>query len=421
MVAMEDAKVRNSVLLVAMIGIVATGDDLVYQYEGNSLPNDPCAGWRVFDACTEQCQPSVAGGHFILRWHEGTDFVNYTYIIAQSPDLPPEAPFWVEWRFSSDHPFNGISTGCDGTFFVKYSEVSDLVDMFGDAAVSFSGDDVRYFPTLADFRTYRFETPDGIEYEISIDGLVFTSGVGFFASGNHYLQFYGHGGCDLDLLPTVNRWDYIRYGTIADGEEIVSSDPPAGFVDARSHPALDRFTVTYDQPNYVYVDEITAAVAAATNAETQKRRNAETTPLSSPLHKGGVEGGPFDIRGSQLDIGTVPALALGALNVPAVIATRRLDNGPPETVEIVLDRPIPYNATTRFTFNDGAIEQSIEFTYAPGDIDGDGDADLYDFSALQNCFGLPDLPPWCQALDADANGSIDLSDFAAFHSQFLVS
>ena len=102
-----------------------------------------------------------------------------------------------------------------------------------------------------------------------------------------------------------------------------------------------------------------------------------------------------------------------------MVATRRLDNGPPETVEIVLDRPIPYNATTRFTFNDGVGVQSVEFTYAPGDIDGDGDADLRDFAAFQNCFGNSPVAGVCLPLDSNADSAIDLLDFAALQRAML--
>jgi len=98
-----------------------------------------------------------------------------------------------------------------------------------------------------------------------------------------------------------------------------------------------------------------------------------------------------------------------------------LDNGPPDVVEIVLDRPIPYNATTRFTFNDGVAENVVELTFAPGDTDGDGDADLFDFAALQNCFAertahraVAQLPGLCQSLDRDSDQAITLPDFAAF-------
>ena len=52
-----------------------------------------------------------------------------------------------------------------------------------------------------------------------------------------------------------------------------------------------------------------------------------------------------------------------------VIQTRRLENGDPETVEIVLDRPLTVDQTTTFTFNeaagtvsDSAIVNVVEYT-----------------------------------------------------------
>jgi hypothetical protein len=115
------------------------------------------------------------------------------------------------------------------------------------------------------------------------------------------------------LIPQkINEWDFIRYGTISHGERIIGADPPVGFLDPRVYKGLDRFTVTFDSPNYVYVDEI----------------SVETT--SGPT--------------------------------PAVVATRRRENDGPETVEILLDRPISIGATTRFMFNDGVATNLVEYT-----------------------------------------------------------
>ena len=44
------------------------------------------------------------------------------------------------------------------------------------------------------------------------------------------------------------------------------------------------------------------------------------------------------------------------------MATRRQDNGPPETVEIVLDRPLAVGTKTRFTFNTGGTPNTVEYT-----------------------------------------------------------
>jgi hypothetical protein len=238
--------------------------------------------------------------------------------------------------------------------------------MFSDAAVSFSADDWIGGLDGNEFHTYRFESLDGINYWITVDGVIFIVDAEINASGSHYLQFRGRGGCDITLVPRVNEWDFARYGTISFGERVIRSSPPQGFVGAREHAALDRFTVTFDSPNYVYLDEITLDVT------------------------GGV--------------------------APVVTQTRRRDNDEPDTVEIVLDRPIARGETTRFTFDDGVAVNVIEYTFAPGDTDGDGDADLRDIAASQCCFGLINPTAPCWALDLDESEHIDHTDHAALVS-----
>ncbi len=350
------------------------GDDLLHRFEGDVPPYDPSVGWLVGNPCENGCSESIENGHFVLRWTRTFVPAGYSFPYAAPPNTPPT--LWVEWQFRSNHPIGQFSYTCDAKFLFEYRRVFDLAFMYGDAGVSASGDDAVLGLDLDNFHTYRLESLDGVNYRVSVDGRVFVTDADSKSVDRYRITFSGLGGCLGDEWPnSVNEWDFVRLGTIAYGEEIVSTHPPTGFVDAGKHPALDRLTVTYEEPNYVYVDEIAV----------------ETTPLSSPLGKGG--GGPV------------------------VVATRRLDNAPPETVEIVLDRPIPYNATTRFTFNDGVIQQSVEFTYAPGDTDGDGDADLADFSWFQNCFGalLTEQCHTCWVLDVDGDSVIDLADYLAFY------
>jgi hypothetical protein len=57
------------------------------------------------------------------------------------------------------------------------------------------------------------------------------------------------------------------------------------------------------------------------------------------------------------------------------------------------------------------------FTLVDGDSDGDGDVDLYDYAKLQYCFFLPAPPTQhdeCYVFDLEADGTLDLADYAEF-------
>lgn len=365
------ARYSHIILLSVSFGpSIARGDDLIYRYDGDVLPWDPSAGFLI-DSCAPDCVETVEDGGLVIRWEQAPEFVQYFRWFGDTPDDAPPAPFWAEWRFRSTQHF-ASDPACDASFVIGFRHVVELIDMLGDAAVSFSGNEVRRFDPIGEPHSYRLESPDGISFCFWIDGTVYFCRTDQKTGTYAYLAMYGRGDCGPGYFPVVNEWDFVRYGTISYGESIAAVDPPGpatgGFIDARTHAALDRFTVTFDQPNYVYVDEIAV----------------ETTT--------GV--------------------------APSVTATRRRDNGPPETVEIVLSHPIPYNATTHFTFNDGKIEQTVELTYAPGDTDGDGDADLADLAAFQNCFGESTagtaLTHVCPVFDFNTNDRIEDSDFAAF-------
>jgi hypothetical protein len=161
-----------------------------------------------------------------------------------------------------------------------------------------------------------------------------------------------------------NEWDFVRYGTICYGETVVSSDPPTGFLDPSVHGTVDRFTVTYDSPNFVYVDEISVE-----------------TSFGPP---------------------------------PIVLQARRLDNGPADTVEIVLDHPLPLGEHTRFVLDDGVVQNVINYSYFLGDIDGSGRLTLVDTAGLFACFGQEASGVPCVAFDFDGNGLVELADVNRF-------
>ena len=288
-------------------------DEVLYQYEGDVYPYDPSAGWLIADPCEDRCTETVdtENGHFVLEWPEVGGVVNYHYWIAEPPDEPPSS-LWVEWRFRSNTPRPPWDYGCDGRLSVHYAGIHEVVYVHGDSVVSFSGDDVVDGLDINEFHTYRFESLDGVNYQVSVDGLVFIVGADDSGNGYHYLQFSGEADCYADLFPAINEWDFIRYGTISDSEEIVASSPPSGSLDPVEYAGLDRFTVTFDAPNYLFITDITA----------------ET-----------MYGDP-----------------------PVILQTRRGESNSPDTVEIVLDRPLTLGVTTTFTFNTARGNNVVQYT-----------------------------------------------------------
>jgi hypothetical protein len=308
------------------------------------------------------------------------DFTHYTYMIAETEDeLPPN--LWTEARFRSNRPFSaGGSLGHDGRMASNYRTVTAAFWMHGDLISD--GGAVSGLP-VDEFYTVRFEYIGGVLAWGYVNGIPF--GAWFVAQGEEYyvyIQIRGEGGWNGPAPGfTKNEWDFVRYGTVSFGERIIAADPPAGFLSAVERPAVDRFTVRYDSPNYAYVDDITVS----------------------------AEGG-------------------SAGDTPRVIETKRLDNGPSDVLEIVLDRPLPLDARTVFTFHENNPDptapetvNAVAYTYQRGDLNADGQWNLTDFAALQGCFFRNALLPPCNAFDYDANGLILPPDYAAFVGDFINS
>lgn len=314
-------RARSSILALVVVvmpwlGVSPTSaDELAYQWEADVVPHDPSAGWQVFDPCDLDCVQFLENGHFIIDWpSDASDSVNFDLNFTG----PHRQTLWVEWRFKSNVPLPPQDRFCDGFFTVDYDALFDVVLMHGDAAVSFNFDNVFGDLELDAFHTYRYEGISGDRLRISVDGNVFWSRNA--SNGDEFdgLQFGGLGGCNRPPLTIMrNEWDFIRYGTMSEGEAIVSSIPAEGIVDANANPNLDRFTIVFDQPGYVYVDDVTVAVT----------------------------GGP----------------------IPIVIKTRRAENHGPDTLEVVLDRPLTLGETTTFTFATGGTPNTVAYTYlSPG-------------------------------------------------------
>ena len=309
--------------LIVFLLVLASGrlyaDETLDRYEaGEFSPCHPSQGWLCGGACVDDCSDSVEDGHFVVRFASGGSDFGYGIIIAptNAPPPPPiDESFWAEFRFRSNCPAGTNWLLNDAHFKFHYNLIDTTIVMFGDAASSAGGGTPVLGLALDEFHTYRFESVGGTDYTIAVDGRRFieSSGVAVSPSGA-FLSMSADGACDGDF-EVVNEWDFIRYGTLAGGEQVIAADPPAGEIDSAIFPDFDRFTVTFDSANFVYIDDITVEVT------------------------GGI--------------------------APTVIQTRRVENTDPNLVEIVLDRPMPTAQTTTFTITDGTATNVIAYSVSP--------------------------------------------------------
>lgn len=330
------AGVRFSLVVCVILAVVSptAADETLYGYEGNVLPYDESleetGRWVIFDPCEAPCSEHLEDGHFVLRWSQRNDIANYHLRFVEVTATPPET-LWIEWRFRSNHPLGPNFFSCDGRFAYGFRQLFDVLNMYGDTAISGGGDDAVFDLNIDEFHTYRLESTTGFFYTLAVDGRVFIDSFSSANSGGAFVQMGGFGSCE-EFANTVNEWDFVRYGTIDSGEKIVA----AGLVGGNR----DKIKATFDSANYVYIDDIMIEVT------------------------GGV--------------------------APTVLATRRGEGDTSDRVEIVLDRPMPLGETTTFKFDtglevdcgeiSGEIVNCVQFTISETGVSfcGDGNLDLDD-------------------------------------------
>jgi len=86
--------------------------------------------------------------------------------------------------------------------------------------------------------------------------------------------------------------------------------------------------------------------------------------------------------------------------------------------KVVLTSAVP---TNRYVSADAVRWEFISAPPVPGDVDFDGDVDLGDLAAWEECVTGPDSGPppgGCAPLDLDVDGDVDLRDFAEFTMAF---
>jgi len=299
-----------SLILVTLLAASARADGVFFGYEGDVLPGDPSTGFDIHEACEPDCSEHLENGHYVLEWGTMGDVVQFSLTISEDPEPAPES-MWVEWRFRSNQRIPATTISCDARVTIGYLAILEEALMFQDAVLDTNGIN-SVLGLSPDFHTYRFESPDAQSFTLSVDGIVFKTSTDHASLVYTAVSFGGIGSCPgVRPQPVRNEWDYVRVGTLGSDEQLVSVDPPAGNLTAAEANQLSSMILTFDQPTYLYVDDITV-----------------TTTNGSP---------------------------------PTVTATRRLDNGAPEVLEVVLHGPLPPGETTTFTFDTGTGPQSVSY------------------------------------------------------------
>ena len=297
---------------------LSSADEVLFRYEADVLPYDTLGGFIIADACAyPPCSEGLENGRFVLEWEIsggfGGDYVNYSRMISGPGEEPPPT-MWMEWRFRSNYSLPWSDVGCGGRAAVQFRNIVAWTWLHGNAVVDPGEANFIVGLLLNEFYTLRFESYDGSRHTWAVDGRVYATFVDRPPGpGSSIVQFGGSAACNRPDGTTIrNEWDFVRYGTLGNDEAVVSADPPQGVVDTNTYPDLDRFRVTFDRPGFVYVDDVTVATTGG--------------------------------------------------DVPIVLWVRRPDGGEPDTVEIVLDRAIPFAQTTTFTFNTGGSPNTVEYT-----------------------------------------------------------
>ncbi len=118
---------------------------------------------------------------------------------------------------------------------------------------------------------------------------------------------------------------------------------------------------------------------------------------------------PNPIRGDVTGNGTADATDRDAIQ--DFILAHDADDGQTDNRVTLAGFPGDFSV---FDINhDGACEQlDVFLVSAPGDLNGDGEVDLLDLAAVQNCFGGAGLPfsTGCGLADLDMDGDVDMND-----------
>jgi len=183
-------------------------------YEGSSLPE--LSGWErvgTFDA-----NRSIEDGSLVLSVDLGVwgplpggeqDFYQ------RDVSGPGEEPFFLEWRVESTAPSTELE-GTGGSAVVlsaryaryHFTITEDLVRVLRDVTIDPMWISIE--PGIA--HVYRLEIPDDTSFQLLIDGDPVLTGTPEGPLGTDTSRLIW--GSKMWNTPSVNTWDYVRYGTM---------------------------------------------------------------------------------------------------------------------------------------------------------------------------------------------------------------
>lgn len=124
-------------------------------------------------------------------------------------------PFFVEWRCRSSAPSTEIPgtagsviNSTSGAVNYHFTITSDAVRFWRSNSLP-----ILYLPvSVGEYHTFRVEQHSSALYEVSLDGSLIDSGMpeGDFPTSSARIIW----GAKMWNTPSINEWDYVRYGTI---------------------------------------------------------------------------------------------------------------------------------------------------------------------------------------------------------------
>lgn len=202
-------------------------------------------------------------------------------------------------------------------------------------------------------------------------------------------------------IADVTKPQFALSLTNVSGHGVVTLDPPDGQYDCGTVVTL---TATPD-PDYCFkrwTGTNNDSTIATTNTVTMKTNKAVTVEFAPDCNHNGIPDATDITKATSKDCDT---------------------NGVPDECQADTDGDHVIDAcdTCPNTIADVTVDEHGCPPVTPGDIDRDGDVDLFDFSHFRSCYnGANRLPaaPDCADVDFDGDHDIDLLDFRRFGACF---